>query len=70
MPHHTTERNHARAESALRALLPYPHFGDNGTEECITDLLSDLRHLCAREGLQFDYLNARAANHFTEETGD
>jgi hypothetical protein len=62
------EHNNARADSAAGALLPYANWRDSDTEECITDLLCDLHHLCAREGLQFERLNARASLHFRVES--
>lgn len=35
----------------------------------IADLLTDLRHLCDREGLAFHELDRRAHRHYAEEKG-
>jgi hypothetical protein len=38
-------------------------------EDAVTDLLADIRHLCAAAGLEFDRCDRVAAMHFEAEQG-
>ena len=38
-------------------------------QEDITDILTDLRHLCIAEEIDFEQCNEQAAAHFASETG-
>lgn len=57
--------NHERADRAAHAL---ESLSDGVTDESITDLLTNLRHLCDREGYDFDALNNTAENHYAAES--
>lgn len=39
------------------------------SENSITDLIMDIRHLCAASGLDFDWCDRVAAMHYEAETG-
>ena len=41
--------------------------GKGDKDVAIVDLLADLKHLAAREGLEWPELERRAENHFTSE---
>jgi len=61
-----------KAAFADAALGPYAEVTGLGypepeMSEAITDLLSDLRHLCDREGLDFATLDDRAQRHYEDE---
>lgn len=53
------------------ALVDYyhdrPHHEDE-TQEDVTDMLTDLRHLCVAEGIDFEQCNTQAISHFANET--
>jgi hypothetical protein len=55
-----------RVAVAKRALMS-SYEDTEDPEACITDLLADLRHLCARVGLTYDVLCERAQEHYEEE---
>lgn len=57
--------NQDRAESARMAVVGYK--GGGGTECDIIDILSDIRHLCDAEGLDYDNLSRIAGNHHLAE---
>lgn len=56
--------NHERADRAAHAL---ESLSDGVTDETIADLLTNLRHLCDREGYDFDALNNMAEIHYESE---
>ena len=66
-----------RMLAALKALMAYashqgrrgaPMRGDPDDMQCmITDLLTDLRHYCAANGVDFDKHLRRSAEHFNAE---
>lgn len=56
--------NIERADRAAHALNS---LSDGVTDESITDLLTNLRHLCDREGYDFDSLNNMAEMHYEAE---
>lgn len=64
--------NTRRADNAIRAIDAYagaehePQWVDQIVDQ-MQDLLSDLRHLAARMGIDFDDIDERAANRFAEE---
>lgn len=62
-----TPANRLRADKARKALKDY--FLGNTNDEAIVDLLADLRHLCARQGRDFDDLNRMAESHYLAEKG-
>lgn len=68
-----TERtNEDRAERAMSALNQYVNVeGDdpnaNDWQTWLQDMLTDLRHLCARDGLDFDAAVASSEFHFDAE---
>lgn len=39
-------------------------------EESVIDLLTDLRHYCKREGLDFEHLSNITYSHYCEEDGE
>lgn len=56
--------NNQRCERAEKALAEY----DNGDLECdMNDLFTDLRHLCAREGIDFYARITTSSMHFEAE---
>lgn len=64
--------NRAHIETARAALAraawargQAPAYG----EDDVTDLLADIRHLCAAAGLDFDHCHHVAAMHFEAENG-
>ena len=57
-----------RLSMAKIALRSYVQVDDE--PEAITDLLSDLRHLCDALGLDFAELDRIAYRHYIEEKGD
>jgi hypothetical protein len=62
------ERNGGRAERARAALDAYVGGdGERDPQTSLQDLLSDLEHLCVREGYDFDALLGRAREAFLEE---
>lgn len=61
--------NADRAEKAYRAVLNYE--AESSIEECISDLLGDLRHLCEESG--YDYAErdrVAQSNYEAERKGD
>lgn len=58
------DENHDRADRAEHAL---DSLSDGVTTESITDLLTNLRHLCDREGYVFDAMNDMAEIHYESE---
>jgi hypothetical protein len=59
--------NVRRARTALRALRAGGYLDGNDVETAITDLLSDLRHLCDRRSLAFLECDGRADRHYLHE---
>lgn len=65
MKQHKVNRERAkRAELVLKA----GNYWDCGESYAVADLLDDLRHLCDREGWDFETLLESAAEHYTAET--
>lgn len=58
--------NQERAFLALQALQRLP---DQSLHENITDLLTNIRHLCNQEKIDFDYLVTVSDIHFNSERG-
>jgi hypothetical protein len=58
------DKRRQRAEAALRAVPT--HYGSG--EEGITDAISDLAHLAAKQGIDVDALFARCRDNFEAET--
>lgn len=44
--------------------------GETSAEEDVIDFLSDLRHYCAMQTLDFEHLAAISHSHFCEEGGE
>ena len=57
-----------RIEQLLEEQMPYCDIGGTYTE-AITDLLSDLRHFCDRQKLDFAAMDRAAYRHYIEEKG-
>lgn len=63
--------NEERAHRALQALRAYEKtVGEGSPGDYLTDLLTDLRHFCASEGLDFGASLAMSETHFNEEGGN
>jgi len=60
--------NEERAEKAYRAVLNYE--SDSSVEECISDLLSDLRHLCDESGYDFAERDEVGQRNYIAELGE
>jgi hypothetical protein len=60
--------NADRAERAYRAVLNYED--DASTEECISALLGNLRHLCDESGYDFAELDKVGYRSYVDELGD
>jgi hypothetical protein len=61
--------NEQRAERAYRTLLVYAQRADSeDTEENMTDLLTDLRHLGDQYGVEWDAMIDRVQRHYNDET--
>lgn len=60
--------NLARAERAQKALDAY--VGEEGSLHELGDFLSDLMHLCDRDGIDFDLQVENARYHAAAEDGD
>lgn len=56
--------------AAQRRMPGNEGYGEEPLEEQVEDLLADLRHLCAAEGLDFDGRVLMSAEHFGEEEGE
>jgi hypothetical protein len=65
-PEDTQHNNTRRAGFAVTALLAYSQYGVD-PDTCISDFLSDLRHLCDALGEDFDTQSARGQNHYAAE---
>ena len=68
----TTPTNEQRSARALGALTYYKgsclyESGPAGSEEDVTDLLTDLRHYCARNKIDFEHLANISHAHYCEE---
>ena len=62
--------NHRRAERAGDIVAACGHRGDD-PKSTVIDILTDLRHWCAVEAIDFDDLNRIAAGHFfAEQNGE
>jgi hypothetical protein len=61
-----TPSNEDRADNARRALYAGRFAGSE--EENFVDLLTDLMHLCGREGYGFERLLGTAQMHYEEES--
>lgn len=57
--------NADKAEMAYQAVDGYG--GSESLEECVTDILADLMHLCDVEEMSFSQLFDRAFDHYNEE---
>lgn len=60
--------NAERAEHAYRAVLNYE--SDSSVEECISDLLGDLLHLCDESGYSFKELQEVGYRNYLTEVGE
>lgn len=67
--------NQRRAIEALQALIAFGNLPGNEPAEGLTtlrmnmiDLLTNLAHLCDREGLSLPQIQETAASHYREET--
>src|SRR4051794_28918706 len=60
--------NAERAEKAYRAILNYED--DSSPEECISDLLGDLRHLCDESGYDFAERDDVGRRNYETELGE
>jgi hypothetical protein len=65
----SSKTNGQKAIEAETLLLKYAHVKSNRHLEDyhIADLLADIRHLCHRDGRDFDELAAEARTHFIAE---
>ena len=63
-----TDDNERRCANAIRALDAYQPLEDD-MADVVADLLTDLRHLCNREGINFNDANGDAAINFAAEKG-
>ena len=69
-PATTATLNKLRADDARHALAhSMAAVQREPLDTQVIDLLSNLRHLCAAEGLSFDTLDAHAAQHYVVEGG-
>ena len=66
---HGVAQNRNNAAFAARALAVYEAREPCDTEECLADLLTDLRHLADWLGLDFDALAEQSERYHTEEIG-
>lgn len=57
--------NAEKAEMAYKQIDGYA--GNESLEECVTDLLADIMHLCDTEEMSFSQLFDRAFDHYNEE---
>jgi hypothetical protein len=64
----TTNTNSERAEKAYRAVLHYED--DSNIEECISDLLGDLRHLCDESGYDYAERDRIGYRNYLDELGE
>lgn len=60
------KRNKARAQRAFDLLAPYLSRGD-ARKTCIIDLLTDLRHYCAQNGVDFGNALQLSDDHYRAE---
>lgn len=63
-------KNSERASHAERTVRHYsriPGYGAPDYEADVSDLLTDLRHFCARAGLDFDELYEASSRHYEAE---
>lgn len=60
--------NAERAEKAYRAVLNYE--SDSSVEECISDLLGDLRHLCDESGYDYAERDGVGYRNYLAELGE
>jgi len=60
--------NAERAEHAYRAVLTYE--SDSSVEECISDLLGDLRHLCDESGYDYAERDGVGYRNYLTELGE
>lgn len=60
--------NAERAERAYRRVLNYED--ESSVEECISDLLADLRHLCDKSGYDFAKRDRVAYENYLAELGE
>ena len=63
----SAENSDDRADRAADLLKAALFFDFESYADCIVDLLADLRHLCAREHLDYTDLDRIAADHFRAE---
>lgn len=64
------ERNADRAARALATLKHYNttfHASDSDHETALTDLLTDLRHLCAQEKISFGNASQKSTMYYQAE---
>lgn len=60
--------NEQRAEKAYRAVLSYE--SESSIEECISDLLGDLRHLCDESGYDYAERDGVGYRNYLSELGE
>ena len=68
----TCPTNGQHADWAMETVEVHAKFNgnvlaDEGLETCMDDLLTDLRHLCHREGIDFDKAASASLDHFEAE---
>jgi hypothetical protein len=59
--------NATRAGTAEVALLPFREGGNNTMSEAMTDLITNLRHLCDREKIDFTHILILSEHHWQSE---
>lgn len=64
------QQNDERAQWAAIALLAFIETTGCDFEDCLADLLADLRHFCDRHALDWEKELARAMGHYYDETAD
>ena len=66
-PTQPTMTNQSRIDAAQRAIDAHVGYNEQSAEECIIDLLTDLRHLCEAEDVDFTRAIRMSKVHFEEE---
>ena len=67
----TNSQRALRAKCAVEAYVcVYDNPEESSNEESLRDLLTDLRHYAASQGLHFDWENELARTHFEGEEED
>jgi hypothetical protein len=66
----TNEDRASWARIALDAFIARLNMGDEQTEDCVSDLLCDMMHLCDTDGVDWDECLRRALNNYRAEVRD